>query len=106
MRSYVPICSDLYMITKKYLDTLTYTVIGAAIEVHKSVGAGLLESVYPDCLKHELSLRNIQFVTEMIVPVHFKGINIKTDLRCDLYVENCLVVELKAVAALAPIHES
>ena len=94
------------MITKKYLDNLTYDVIGAAIEVHKSLGAGLLESVYHDCLKHELSLRKVQFMTEMIVPVHFKGIDLETDLRCDLFVENCLVVELKAVAALASIHES
>lgn len=94
------------MITKKHLDKITYDVIGAAIEVHKSIGAGLLESVYHECLKHELSLRNINFLTEMIVPVYFKGLNLDTDLRCDLFVENCLVIELKAVSALAPIHEA
>ena len=92
--------------TKKYLDKLTYEVIGAAIEVHKAVGAGLLESVYHECLKHELSLRNINFQTEMIIPVHFKKIVLEADLRCDLFIENCLVVELKAVSALAPIHDA
>lgn len=60
------------MTTKKYLDKLSYEVIGAAIEVHKSIGAGLLESIYHDCLKHELSLRKIKFLTEMTFPVHFK----------------------------------
>lgn len=94
------------MVTKKFLDKLTYDVIGAAIEVHKYIGAGLLESVYHDCLKYELSLRNINFLTEMIVPVHFKGLDLETDLRCDLFVENCLVIELKAVSSLAPIHEA
>lgn len=94
------------MITKKYLDKLTYDVIGAAIEVHKAIGAGLIESVYHDCLKHELSLRNINFLTELIVPVHFKGLDLETDLRCDLFVENCLVIELKAVSSLVPIYEA
>src|SRR5690606_19448898 len=92
--------------TKKYLDKLTYDVIGAAIEVHKAVGPGLLESVYHECMKHELAQRGINFLTELIVPVHFKGIMLETDLRCDLFIEKLLVVELKSVAALAPIHEA
>ena len=92
--------------TKKYLDKLTCDVVGAAIEVHKSLGAGLLESVYHECLKHELFLRKIEFTSENVVPVNFKGIMLETDLRCDLFVENCLVVELKAVAELLPIHEA
>ena len=85
---------------------MTYEVIGAAIEVHKAVGAGLLEGVYHECLKHELFLRKINFLTELIVPVHFKGIVLETDLRCDLFVENCLVIELKAVTEIAPIHQA
>lgn len=93
-------------ITKKYLDRLSYEVIGAAIEVHKAVGPGLLESVYHDCLKHELLLRKISYLTELVVPVNFKGISMTTDLRCDLFVENVLVVELKAVSAFAPIHQA
>ncbi|HQZ83370.1 MAG TPA: GxxExxY protein [Pyrinomonadaceae bacterium] len=92
--------------TKKLLDKLTYEVIGAAIEVHKAIGPGLLESVYHECLKHELRLRAVRFATELIVPVRFKGINLETDLRCDLLIEGILVVELKSVAALTPIHEA
>jgi GxxExxY protein len=83
--------------TKKHLDKLSYDVLGAAIEVHKAIGPGLIEGVYHNCLKHELSLRNIGFVSELLVPVNFKGVSITTDLRCDLFIENVLVVELKAV---------
>jgi GxxExxY protein len=94
------------VITKKYLDKLSYDVVGAAIEVHKAVGPGLLEGVYHDCLKHELSLRRIGFVSEFVVPVNFKGISVTADLRCDLFIENALVVELKSVSAFLPIHQA
>ncbi len=92
--------------TKQYLDKLTYDVIGAAIEVHKSLGPGLLESVYHECMKHELTFRKINFQTELIVPIHFKDIILETELRCDLFVENCLAVELKAVAELTPVNQA
>lgn len=92
--------------TKNYLDKLTYQIIGAAIEVHKSLGAGLLESVYHECMKHELFLRKIDFCSESIVPVHFKSLELETELRCDLFIEKCLVVELKAVPELASIHKA
>ena len=92
--------------TKKYLDELTYAVVGAAIEVHKSLGAGLLESVYHKCMKHELKDRKINFQTELTVPVYFKDLVLETELRCDLFIENCLVVELKSVAELVPINEA
>jgi GxxExxY protein len=94
------------MVTKKYLDKLTYELIGAAIEVHKSLGPGLLESVYHECMKHELSLRDLSFTSEGIVPIHFKGLDIDTDLKFDLFVENCLVLELKTVSELLPIHKA
>jgi len=95
------------MITSKaYLKDLTYQVNGAAIEVHKSLGAGLLESTYHRCMMHELNLRGISFQTEMLVPVSYKGMNIETNLRCDLFVENVLTVELKSVDKLMPIHEA
>lgn len=93
-------------ITKKYLDKLSYDVLGAAIEVHRDLGPGLLENVYHECIKHELSLRNIKFVAELTVPVNFKGLAINTDLRCDLFVENLLVVEPKAVSAFIPINQA
>jgi GxxExxY protein len=92
--------------TKKYLDELIYKVLGAAIEVHKILGPGLLESVYHKCMKHELYLRNIKFTSHEIVPVLYKGITMETELRSDLYVEECLIVELKSIEALAPINEA
>jgi len=92
--------------TKKYLDELTYKIIGAAIEVHKQLGPGLLESVYHKCLKRELMLREILYASELIVKVNYKGIELDTELRCDLLVEDAIVVELKAVDAIAPVHEA
>lgn len=93
-------------ITKHYLDQLTYDVNGAAIEVHKHLGPGLLESVYHECLKHELRLRKIHFESEMNVPVLYKGLEMQTELRCDLFIENILTVELKAVQEVLPVHEA
>jgi GxxExxY protein len=97
---------DLKIMTKKYLDELTYQIIGAAIEVHKSLGPGLLESVYHKCLRQEFTLRGLNFGSEFLVPVEYKGIHVETDLRCDFLVDNAIVVELKAVDAIAPIFEA
>jgi GxxExxY protein len=93
-------------ITKTYLNDLTYQINGAAIEVHKELGAGLLESVYHKCLKKELLLRGISFESEFLVPINFKGIDLETELRCDLLIEKCIVIELKAIESLAPIHQA
>ena len=94
------------IITKSYLKNLVYQVNGAAIEVHKALGPGLLESVYHQCLKHELDLRGIKYVSEMIIPVDYKGLEVETKLRCDLFIENILVVELKAAEAIHPLFEA
>lgn len=94
------------MITKKYLNELTYEIIGSAIEVQKTLGVGLLESVYHSCLKEELLQRKINFLTEMRVPLIYKGKSLETELRCDLFVENCIVVELKSVKELPPMFEA
>ena len=93
-------------ITKSYLKDLVYKVNGAAIEVHKALGPGLLESVYHKCLNKELSLRGINFQSELIVNVNYKGLDLDTELRCDLFIEGVLPVELKAVDAIHPIHEA
>jgi len=93
-------------ITKSYLKTLSYAVNGAAIEVHRTLGPGLLESVYHKCLMHELNLRGINFVSEMEVPINYKGLSIASDLRCDLFIENILTIELKSVKQLLSINES
>lgn len=93
-------------LSKKYLDQLTYKVIGATIAVHKALGPGLLESVYHKCLIKELELNSIGFQSELSVPVDYKGLEINTELRCDLLIENCLAVELKSVDVMLPIHEA
>ncbi len=92
--------------TKKYLDELTYQIIGAAIEVHKGLGPGLLESVYHKCLRQEFIIRSLNFGSEFLVPVEYKGIHVDTDLRCDFLVEDSIVVELKAVDIIAPVFEA
>jgi len=93
-------------ITKSYLKNLIYKVNGAAIEVHKELGPGLLESVYHKCLMKELSIRKINFTTQVVVWVNYKGLELDAELRVDLFVENILPVELKAVEIVLPIHEA
>lgn len=92
--------------TKNDFKELVYQVNGAAIEVHKWLGAGLLESVYHECLTVELKSRGIIFEIEKNVPIVFKDYKIDAKLRCDLFVENSLVVELKAVDELHPIFQA
>lgn len=94
------------MFTKKYLDDLTYEVIGSAIEVHKVLGRGLLESVYHLCLIEELKYRKINFLTEMKVPIIYRNKVLDIDLRCDLFVEQCLVIELKSVTEMNKVFDA
>lgn len=94
------------LVTRKYLDDVTYEIIGAAIEVHKVMGRGLLESIYHQCLKEELRHRKINFLTEMQVPVYYKEKPLNQDFRCDLFVENAVVVELKSVQELTPVFDA
>ena len=77
-------------------------IIGAAIEVHRILGPGLLESVYEEALCHELSLRGLNFVRQQNVPIFFKGVKLGTDLRLDLLVEDKVIVDLKAKEKLSP----
>ena len=92
--------------TKKSLDDLTYKVIGAAITVHKFLGPGLLESVYQKCLSIELNVLNIPFKTELSIPLVYREQNVETLLRCDFLIENKLVLELKSVSEVLPIHQA
>ncbi|MEP6805292.1 MAG: GxxExxY protein [Flavobacterium sp.] len=94
------------MITQKYLDELTYEVLGASIEVHKIIGKGLLENVYHQCLKEELLQRKLNFFREMRVPILYKEKELVADFRCDLFVENCLVVELRTVSEINAVHQA
>ncbi len=87
-------------------DSRTEPIIGAAIEVHKQLGPGLLESTYEECLCHELHLRGIQFRRQIDLPVTYKGLKLDCGYRLDLVVEDTVVVELKAVEQLLPVHEA
>jgi GxxExxY protein len=94
------------MITQKYINELTYKIIGYAIEVHKELGPGLLESVYEKCLAHLLQLNGHDVKRQQVVPVEFKGIYLDVDLRYDLLVDDLIIVELKTVDAFHPVHEA
>jgi GxxExxY protein len=93
-------------ITKKYLDELTYKVIGCAIEVHKQLGPGLLESVYEKCFIRELTLKGLHCISQQSVPIHYKGYQLDAELRYDVLVEDLLIIELKSNDGILPIHES
>jgi len=85
---------------------LTREIIGAAIEVHRLLGPGLLESAYEDCLCHELALRRIHFEKQKPIPLVYKGTKLECGFRLDLLAEGRVVVELKSVDGLGPIHEA
>ena len=87
-------------------DPLTGEVIGAAIEVHRVLGPGLLESTYQQCLAHEMTIRGIQFKMEHPLPVEYKGIHLDCGYRVDLLVEDGLIIELKSVREIENIHQA
>jgi GxxExxY protein len=88
------------------LNIFTHDIIGAAIEVHRSLGPGLLESIYLECLCHELRMRNVVFDREVPIPLRYKGLVLNHSYRLDLLVAGCIVVELKSVERVLPIHEA
>lgn len=92
--------------TKKQINNLSFKIIGAAIEVHKYLGPGLLESVYETCLEWELIQSGFQVSRQQFVPVHYKGNELDAALRYDLLVENHIVLELKTVEFFLPVHEA
>jgi GxxExxY protein len=85
---------------------ITHQIIGAAMEVHKRLGPGLLESAYEECLSHELRLRNLKVDRQLGVPVVYREVKLDRGYRLDLLVEGRIVVELKSIEGLAPIHEA
>ena len=85
---------------------ITHAIIGAAIEVHKHLGPGLLESAYEECLLHELRIRDMSVERQKGLPVIYKEVKLDCGYRLDLLVEKRVVVELKSVESLAPIHEA
>ena len=88
------------------VNEVTQTVVGAGIEVHRALGPGLLESAYEECLCRELDLRKIQFDRQRHLPVNYKRIRVDCGYRLDLLVAGTVVVEIKAVDRLLPIHQA
>ena len=95
-------------VTEKKLiyEELTDKIISSAIEVHRVLGPGLLESAYEECLCHELHLRNLCFERQKPLPVDYKGIKLDCGYRIDLAVENKVILELKCVEKILPVHEA
>lgn len=85
-------------------NVISEKIIGAAIEVHRHLGPGLLESAYEECLSHELRLVGLRFERQKPLPVVYKDVKLECGYRLDLLVENLVIIEIKAVDALAPIH--
>ncbi len=91
---------------KQIQDPLTSLIIGGAIEVHKALGPGLLESAYEECLAMELSDRGLQVARQVPIPVVFKGRRLEVGYRADIIVNDLVIVELKAIAEILPVHEA
>jgi GxxExxY protein len=94
------------MITQKYISEISYQIVGSAIEVHKVLGPGLLESIYQRCLVAELVENGLKVATEVQLPVLYKGMTLGSALKIDLLVNDLIVVELKAVEEMIPLFSA
>jgi GxxExxY protein len=94
------------MSTQKYVNDIAYKIVGAAIEVHKHLGPGLLESVYSSCLIDELISNRLEVESQVYVPVQYKGKDLGGILKLDLLVNDIVIVELKAVEAMIPLYKA
>lgn len=92
--------------SKLLYEDLTESVIGAAIEVHRTLGPGLLEAAYEECLGHEFHLRGIGFERQVPLSVQYKGVNLDCGYRLDLIVENVVIIEIKCLEQVLPVHEA
>jgi GxxExxY protein len=88
------------------IEEIATQIVDAAISVHRELGPGLLESVYQTCLKHELESRNLSVRSEVEIPIHFKDLNMECGFRADLIINNKVLIELKAVETLLPVHKA
>lgn len=94
------------MLIEAEFNAITHQILSAAIEVHRVLGPGLLESGYVPCLLFELHARNLRYVTQRAIPLVYKGIDLDQHYRVDLIVEDTVVVEVKSVAATVPVHKA
>lgn len=106
MSSRDPEASVQGMATRLMEEALTSRVIGAAIEVHRTLGPGLLESAYEECLCYELALAGVRFRRQLALPVRYKEVVLEVGYKVDLIVEGAVLLELKAVERLLPVHEA
>jgi GxxExxY protein len=102
----IPHHGDTETRSKLLHEKLTEEVIGAAIEVHRALGAGLLESAYEECLCHELRLRRLNFSRQVPVPVEYKGVKLDCGYRLDILVEDTIILELKCIEHVLAVHEA
>jgi GxxExxY protein len=93
-------------ITKKLVNDIAYQIVNCSIEVHKELGPGLLESVYQKCLREEFNYRGINYVEQLKVPIKYRELTLDADLRLDFLVEDLIVVEIKAIEGLLPLHDA
>lgn len=94
------------LFSRTHINNISHKIIGAAIEVHRRLGAGMFESVYHKCMAWELRHRGVKFISEHPVPIVYKGEHLDAAFVVDLFVEGLVVVELKSVTAIAPVHET
>jgi len=94
------------VITQKFINDISYRVIGCAIEVHRHIGPGLLESIYHNCMMDELARNDLAFQSHVAVPINYKGRQLAEPFRLDLLVEDLIIVELKAVEAMHPVYSA
>ena len=94
------------MESKKFINEVSFEIIGSAIEVHKIMVRGLLESVYQTCMQEEMEIRGLTFLNQFTFPVNYKNESLVIDFRCDFFVEDCVVVELKAVQEMIDFFDA
>jgi GxxExxY protein len=92
--------------SREEIESVAKVVVDAIVKVHRALGPGLLESTYQVCLAHELRNRQLDARSEVCLPVRYEGIEIEAGYRIDTLVEECIIVEIKSVQTLAPIHEA
>ncbi|MCF6307533.1 MAG: GxxExxY protein [Flavobacteriaceae bacterium] len=92
--------------TKKEVTQMSYEIVGCAIRVHKELGPGLLESIYEKCLKYELELNGFEVIQQQKIPIKYRGKEMDVDLRLDLLVNDTIIIELKAIENVLPVHEA
>ena len=98
--------NEQVLITQKYINDISYKIVGCAIEVHKQLGPGLLESVYHSCLIDELKNNDLHVQSQIHIPINYKGKNLGGVLKLDLLVNNLIIVELKAVDIMIPLYNA